>query len=98
LAITTASESVHCGESLRVSATGNFRTNGAGGTVTYYWLRTDGKGTQAQPRQSMTIASGDTSLHTVATDRWTPTGSGSEQLVFVSPSYPLAAQNFVCGG
>jgi hypothetical protein len=88
---------VHCGESVKVTATGSFRTNGAGGTVTYYWLRTDANGTVAQPRQTMTIASGDTGVHAVATDHWTPKGTGSEQLVFVSPSYPLAAQHFVCG-
>ena len=64
--------------------------------MTYYWVRTDANGTHVQPRQTMTIASGDTNLHTVATDRWTASGSGSEQLVFVSPSYPLAAQNFIC--
>jgi hypothetical protein len=34
----------------------------------------------------------------VVTDQWTPNSSGSEQLVFVSPTYPLAAKSFNCGG
>jgi hypothetical protein len=87
-----------CGESFKVTSTGTFRTNGAGGKVTYYWLRKDDSGTHAQPQQTLTIAKGDTSAHAVVTDSWTPGSSGSEQLVFVSPSYPLAAQAFNCGG
>ena len=81
-----------------VSATGSFRTNGAGGTVTYHWLRTDESGAQAQPQHTLTIAKGDTSTHAVVTDSWKPGSSGSEQLVFVGPIYPLAAQSFNCGG
>jgi hypothetical protein len=34
----------------------------------------------------------------VAADHWTPSSSGKEQLVFVSPTYPLAAKSFNCGG
>jgi hypothetical protein len=87
-----------CGENFKVTSTGTFRTNGAGGKVTYYWVRKDDSGTHAQPQQTLTIAKGDTNAHAVVTDSWTPGSSGSEQLVFVSPSYPLAAQAFNCGG
>ena len=87
-----------CGNGSSVTATGTFTTNGAGGTVTYYWLRNDDGGPHAQPHQTLTIAKGDTSAHAVATDHWTPSSSGSEQLVFVSPTYPLAAKSFNCGG
>jgi hypothetical protein len=86
-----------CGQSFKVTATGTFRTNGAGGTVKYYWLRKDDSGTHAQPQQTLTIAKGDTSTHAVVTDSWKPSSSGSEQLVFVGPTYPLAAQSFNCG-
>ncbi|HEV2013952.1 MAG TPA: hypothetical protein VGR77_08745 [Candidatus Dormibacteraeota bacterium] len=86
------------GEQCKVTATGTFRTNGAGGTVIYYWLRKDDSGTQAQPQQTLTIAKGDSSAHAVVTDRWTPTSSGSERLVFVGPTYPLVAQSFSCSG
>jgi hypothetical protein len=102
-AITTATESVkgngnECGQSYKVTATGSVSTNGAGGTVTYYWLRKDDSGTHAQAQHTLTIAKGDSGAHAVVTDVWTPTSSGSEQLVFVSPAYPLAAQAFNCGG
>jgi hypothetical protein len=82
-----------CGEGFRVTSTGTFRTNGAGGTVTYYWVRSG----VAQPRQSMVVAKGDTGTK-VITDTWTPNSSGTEQLVFVSPSYPTLTKSFNCGG
>ncbi|HEY4845863.1 MAG TPA: hypothetical protein VII89_09225 [Candidatus Dormibacteraeota bacterium] len=87
-----------CGQSAKVTATGSVTTNGAGGTVTYYWVRKDDTGTHAQPQHTLTIAKGDTGAHAVVTDVWTPGSSGSEQLVFVSPTYPLAAKAFNCGG
>jgi hypothetical protein len=66
--------------------------------VTYYWLRTDTTGTHTQPQHTVNIAKGDTGTHNVVTDKWTPAGSGSEKLVFVSPSYAVSAQSFSCNG
>jgi hypothetical protein len=86
------------GEQCNVTATGTVRTNGAGGTVTYYWVRKDDNGTHAQPQHTLTIVKGDTSTHAVVKDQWTAGSSGTEQLVFVSPTYPLAAQSFSCSG
>ncbi|MDQ6711747.1 MAG: hypothetical protein M3Z28_00965 [Candidatus Dormibacteraeota bacterium] len=81
-----------CGEaSSAITATGRFTTNGAGGTVTYYWVRNGA----AQPRQSIVINKGDTTTK-VVTDTWTPNSAGSEQLVFVSPSYATQTQSFNC--
>jgi hypothetical protein len=103
LAIKTASASAttngkQCGDGGIVTATGSFTTNGAGGTVSYFWIRKDDTGTHVQPTHTLAIAKGDTSSHPVVTDQWTPNSSGSEQLVFVSPTYPLAAKSFNCGG
>jgi hypothetical protein len=81
-----------CGEGT-VTATGTFRTNGGGGTVTYYWIRNG----VAQAQRSVTVAKGDTSAK-VVTDSWVPQGSGTEKLVFVSTSYPTLTQSFACGG
>jgi hypothetical protein len=77
---------------------GWFRTNGAGGTVTYSWIRTDTQGNRwVIPEPSLTIAPGDTSLHAVQPDMWTPQSPGSDQLVFSSPAAPaVAAQSFTC--
>jgi hypothetical protein len=49
----------------------------------------------AQARQAMVISKGDTTTK-VVTDTWTPNSAGSEQLVFVSPSYPTQTQSFTC--
>lgn len=76
-----------------MTATGTFRTNGAGGTVTYYWVRNG----VAQPQRSVIVAKGDTSAK-VVTDSWVPQNSGTENLVFVSPSHPTLSQSFNCGG
>jgi hypothetical protein len=81
-----------CGEGT-MTATGTFRTNGAGGTVTYYWVRNG----VAQAQHSVTVAKGDTSAK-VVTDSWVPQNSGTEKLVFVSPSHPTLTQSFNCGG
>jgi hypothetical protein len=86
-----------CGNGGVATATGTFTTNGVGGTVTYYWVRKDSTGTHAQPRQTLIIAKGNVGIHAVARDRWAPKSAGSEQLVFVSPTYSLAAQAFTCG-
>lgn len=98
IAITSATESVnarHCGDG-SITATGQVYTNGATGTVVYYWVRKDETGTRVTPQQPLTFSSGQTSK--TITDTWAPTGAGSEQLVFVSPGYPTLTQPFVCHG
>ena len=75
-----------------VTAVGWFTTNGAGGTVTYAWIRTDAEGNRwviAEP--AMTIAPGDRSVHLVQADSWTPQSAGAEQLVFYTPTGPVVA-------
>ena len=79
-----------------ITATGTFRTNGSGGTVSYYWIRKDTTGTFVQPQRSVVIAKGDTASHAVVNDVWVPQGNGTEQLFFVGPSYPLAPVAFTC--
>jgi hypothetical protein len=80
-----------------VTATGSFTTSGTGGTVPYEWIRTDSTGSRTIAEAPMTIAAGDTSSHSVAADSWTPSSTGSEQLVFLSTGAPpLAAQAFTC--
>lgn len=81
-----------------VTASGIFTTNGVGGNVYYVWLRKDGGQWTTMPEPPITIAPGDTSSHAVVTDQWTPQHSGSEQLVFVSPSYTVPAQSWSCRG
>lgn len=79
------------------TATGTFQTNGAGGKVSYEWIRKDSSGTKVIAEGSITIAAGDKSVHNVVTDRWTPASSGTEQLVFLSPSAPsLAPKSWSC--
>ena len=82
-----------------MTSVGWFSTNGVGGTVSYAWIRTDNQGHRwviAEP--SITIAPGDTSVHAVKPDSWTPAAPGSVQLVFYSPSAPaVAPQSFSCG-
>ena len=94
LAITSASESLalsgQCGEGT-LTATGRFTTNGAGGTVFYHWVRNG----VAQPQQSKVVNPGDKGMQ-VFTDTWKPSGAGSEQLVFMSPSYATQTQSFNC--
>jgi hypothetical protein len=79
-----------------ITANGSFRTNGVAGTVTYQWIRNDSNGTQVQPLQSIVVAAGDTSAHSVAADLWIPASNGSEQLVFKNPSFSVAPQSFTC--
>jgi hypothetical protein len=82
-----------------VTASGWFFTNGAGGTVSYEWIRTDSSGMRtviAEP--PITIAAGDRSLHLVKSDQWTPAHSGSEQLLFLSPAYTVPARSWSCVG
>ena len=79
-----------------MTATGVFRTNGVGGTVTYEWIRKDSKGTKLVTEPAILIAGGDTSAHAVLSDSWVPSGPGSEQLFFTSPSFAVAPQSFTC--
>lgn len=81
-----------------VTATGTFRlqAGGPGGTVKYVWIRKDSSGTHVSATHSITVAAGDTSAHFTVTDTWTPKSSGSEQLVFTTPSYTVAPQSFTC--
>jgi hypothetical protein len=45
---------------------------------------------------SIVVAAGDTAAHAVVTDSWTPASAGTEQLVFTTPGYTVAPQNFTC--
>jgi hypothetical protein len=85
-------------DTITVTAVGWFTTNGVGGTVSYAWIRTDVDGHRwviAEP--SLTIAPGDTRLHAVQPDSWTPRAPGSEQLVFYTPTAPaVAPMSFIC--
>ena len=85
-----------CGDGGSITATGQIHTNGATGTVFYYWVRKDSTGSHAQAQQPLTFTQGQTTK--VITDTWTPKTSGSEQLVFVNPSYPTQTQSFNCTG
>lgn len=111
-AINTASESVkksakngnnnansgRCSQTT-VTATGNFTTNGVGGWVFYEWVRVDSQGNRSVIAEvPIRIAAGDTSTHAVATDSFTPQHSGTDQLVFLSPSYTVPAQSWSCIG
>lgn len=79
------------------TASGSFTTNGVGGTVRYEWIRRDSTGTHTVARPAITIAPGDTSAHSVLPDVWAPESSGTEQLVFLSPSAPpLAPKAWHC--
>ncbi|HEY9287988.1 MAG TPA: hypothetical protein VIT43_08200, partial [Candidatus Dormibacteraeota bacterium] len=84
---------------LTVHASGAFTTNGAGGVVSYEWVRVDNTGNRIVISEApIRIAAGDRSWHSVVSDSFTPAHSGSEQLVFLSPTYPVAAQSWSCLG
>jgi len=89
----------HCAQ-LIVTATGSFATNGTGGSVYYQWVHydTNGNVTGVTPEAPIRIAAGDTSSHAVVSDTFTPAHSGTDQLVFLSPSYTAAAQGWSCVG
>ena len=111
LAITSGSESVtsspkngsngsngRCSQTT-VTATGSFTTNGVGGWVFYEWVRLDNQGTRTViPEIPIRVAAGDTNAHAVVTDSFTPKHSGTDQLVFLSPAYTVAAQSWSCIG
>jgi hypothetical protein len=44
------------------------------------------------------VAPGDTSAHAVKSDVFTPSHSGSDQLVFLNPVYTVTAQSWSCVG
>ena len=84
---------------LTVSASGGFTTNGAGGTVSYEWVRVDSQGARTViPKAPIQVAAGDRNFHVVASDTFTPAHSGSDQLVFLSPAYSVAPQSWTCSG
>jgi len=109
LAITSAQETVaktkngsgnnvgHCPQ-VTIVATGSFTTNGAGGSVSYEWVRIDGQAQTVIPEAPIQVAAGDTSSHAVASDTFTPAHSGTDQLVFLSPAYSVPAQSWNCVG
>lgn len=81
-----------------VTATGSFTATGAGGTVSYEWIRTDNRGSATIVEPSLSLAAGDTSEHSLKTDSWTPHSSGSEQLVFLGTGMPsMTPAAFSCG-
>jgi len=109
-AITSATETViktkngsgtnvgHCPQ-VTVVASGRFTTNGVGGFVSYEWVRIDSQGNRTTvPEAPIQVAAGDTSLHAVASDTFTPAHSGTDQLVFLSPAYSVPAQSWNCIG
>lgn len=83
-----------------MTATGSFTTNGVGGTVYYGWVHydTSGKVTGFTSEPPIKIAAGDTGSHAVISDSFTPAHSGTDQLVFLSPFYTVAAQGWTCVG
>jgi hypothetical protein len=84
---------------LIVTATGSFTTNGVGGWVSYEWVRVDSQGNRTvTPEAPIRIAAGDRSSHAVVSDVFTPAHSGTDQLVFLSPSYTVPAQGWSCVG
>jgi hypothetical protein len=84
-----------CGDGT-ITTTGRVHTNGAAGTVVYYWVRKDDTGTHVTAQQPLAFLAGQTAKS--ITDTWTPNSAGSEQLVFLSPSYPTQTQSFNCTG
>jgi hypothetical protein len=68
--------------------------------VYYSWVHydTNGNVTSVVPESPIAVAAGDTGLHTVATDSFTPQHSGSDKLVFYSPAYSVPAQSWTCAG
>ncbi len=82
-----------------VTAAGGFTTNGVGGPVSYQWVRVDNQGKRTIGASgTIQVAAGDTNLHGVTSDTFTPVHSGSDQLVFLSPAYSVPAQSWNCVG
>ena len=88
----------HCSQ-VTITASGSFTTNGAGGSVSYEWVRVDAQGARTVISEApIQVAPGDRSTHAVASDTFTPAHSGTEQLVFLSPAYSVPAQSWNCVG
>jgi hypothetical protein len=88
----------HCSQ-VTITASGSFTTNGAGGSVSYEWIRVDSQGARTViPEASIQVAPGDRGTHAVASDAFTPGHSGTDQLVFLSPAYSVPAQSWNCVG
>jgi outer membrane biosynthesis protein TonB len=88
----------HCSQ-VTILASGSFTTNGAGGSVSYQWVRVDSQGNRTiGVSGTIQIAAGDRSLHAVRSDSFTPAHSGSDQLVFLSPAYSVPSQSWNCVG
>ena len=84
---------------ITVTAAGGFTTNGVGGSVSYHWVRVDNQGNATIGASgTIQVAAGDTNLHGVTSDTFTPVHSGSDQLVFLSPAYSVPAQSWNCVG
>jgi len=84
---------------MTVTASGSFTTNGAGGWVFYEWVRVDNQGNRTVINEfPIWVAAGNTASHAVRSDVFTPAHSGSDQLVFLSPVYSVAAQGWSCLG
>src|SRR6266487_4551250 len=82
-----------------VTAVGGFTTNGVGGTVSYQWVRVDNQGNRTNGASgTIQVAAGDSNLHQVTSDIFTPVHSGSDQLVFLTPAYSVPAQSWTCVG
>ena len=82
-----------------VTAVGGFTTNGVGGSVSYQWVRVDNQGNRTNGASgTIQVAAGDSNLHQVTSDIFTPVHSGSDQLVFLSPAYSVPAQSWNCVG
>jgi len=78
---------------------GGFTTNGAGGTVSYQWVRVDSQGNRTNGASgTVYVAAGDKNVHGVTSDVFSPVHSGSDQLVFSSPAYSVPAQSWTCSG
>src|SRR5438270_10596354 len=89
---------VRCSQTT-VTAAGGFTTNGAGGTVSYQWVRVDSQGNRTNGASgTVYVAAGDKNLHGVTSDVFNPVHSGSDQLVFSSPAYSVLAQSWTCSG
>ena len=84
---------------MTVTAAGSFVTNGAGGQVSYQWVRIDHNGQQTiVPEAPISVQPGDTGVQQVVPYSFNPSRQGTVQLVFLTPSAPsIPAQRWSCG-
>ena len=81
-----------------VTGNGTFTTNGVAGTVSYQWRHFDSNGTLLADGGTVSGAiavSAGVSSYSFTTSL-APSTNGTEQLVFISPSYSVAAQTLGC--